>query len=250
MFRHHICPRCRRQYLAEAPVCPHCGTTRAQRFAARLRDINQRLTTPIGGPRRPRRRIHPAGATDTERPRLTAAEPGPITACRHCQQPVSRGAKTCPHCGVDAPAQNRWERAVTELFKPGTLVGIAVLYLLIKWSLPDAPPSPAQRTEAANQEAACRASASCWSGRHAGSTYDCRRAIEAQAKHAVRWPEGWLAPDFPGVFWDDQAAGTLKLFGGADLQNGFGAWTPYIVGCLYDTRTDRVLRVELRPGRL
>lgn len=249
MFRHHICPHCRRQYLAEKPGCPHCGTTRAQRFVAGLRDITRRLSAPTGVPHTPGQRIDPAGATDAEGPHAADAQ-GPITACRHCQQRVSRDAKTCPHCGAAAPAQNRWERATTELFKPGTLVGIAVLYLLIKWSMPAAPPSPAQRAEAARQEAACRASASCWAGRHAGSTYDCRRAIEAQAQYAVRWPEGWLSTDFPGVFWDDQTAGTLLLVGGAELQNGFGAWAPHIVGCLYDTQTDRVLRVELRPGRL
>jgi hypothetical protein len=103
----------------------------------------------------------------------------------------------------------------------------------------------------AEKESACRADARCWGDRNIGNaSYYCRREVEAQALHSVRWPQGWFAQDFPGVTWRDQAAGTLVYIGSAELQNGFGAWTPYIIGCLYDTQTNRAIRIELRPGQL
>lgn len=82
-----------------------------------------------------------------------------------------------------------------------------------------------------------------------GATIACRRAAEAQARYSVRWPEGWLAREFPGVDWHDREAGTLTYVGFAEFQNGFNAWTPYIIGCLYDPATDSVVRTEIKPGR-
>lgn len=250
MFRHHICPRCRRQYLAEVSGCPHCGTTRAQRFAAGLRDITRRLTAPTGAPHTPGQRIDPAGATDAEGPRATDA-PGPITACRHCQRPVSRAAKTCPHCGVDSPTQTAWERATTALFKPSTLIALAVVYLFITWSLPTPPPTAEQVAQAARDEAACRDDAKCWGNRHiGGATFACKRGAERQARHAVRWPEGFLVFEFPAWRWHNKTDGTLLFFGQADLQNGFGAWTPYQIACIYDPAIDKAIEVHLAEGRL
>jgi hypothetical protein len=176
---------------------------------------------------------------------------GPIMPCRHCQHPVSRAAKTCPQCGVDSPTQTGWERATTALFKPGTLIALAAVYLFVKWSLPTPPPSAAQIAQAARDEAACRDDAKCWGNRHiGGATFACKRGTERQARHAVRWPEGFLAQEFPAWDWHNQTDGTLLFVGQADLQNGFGAWTPYVATCEFSIRTDNALFIQLTEGRL
>lgn len=189
MFRHHTCPRCRRQFLAETNTCPHCGPSPRQRLITRLRVVRPGYWQAL---------------------LVTVALVITIPVVRHY---------------LDQAAQARAAAAAEQ--------------------------KRIARANAAAQEAACRANARCWGDRHIGSaSHQCRRAAESRALHAVRWPEGWFALDFPGVDWHDQAAGTLIYVGSAELQNGFGAWSPYIIGCLYDTRAGRVVRVELQPGRL
>lgn len=173
-----------------------------------------------------------------------------LTPCRQCGQPISRAAATCPQCGIDSPGKGLAARAAETLFKPGTLATIAVLYVAARCAMPAAPPSAEQRAQAARNEAACRQDAHCWGDRHRGSAaFACRRATEQRALHAVRWPGG-KTDAFPAWSWYDRAAGTMLYAGEAELQNGFGAWTPYAVICIYDTSTGKALRVEMQEGRL
>jgi hypothetical protein len=51
--------------------------------------------------------------------------------------------------------------------------------------------------------------------------------------------------------WKREKDGTLTYVGDQiKLQNGFGAWTPYIYECDFDPDGDRVLDVRGAPGRL
>lgn len=104
---------------------------------------------------------------------------------------------------------------------------------------------------AQQEEAACRQSAKCWGDKHyAFATVACMRRVDLAAQYAARWPSGLFNPVFLNWEWRDQAGGTLVYIGRVELQNGFGAWAPYIVGCLYDPATGAATDLELRPGRL
>ena len=101
------------------------------------------------------------------------------------------------------------------------------------------------------ETAQCRLDARCWGQRHsANATIACSRSVDLAAKYATRWPSGLFNPAFLNWAWRDQNAGTLVYVGRVELQNGFGAWAPYIVGCLFDTTSGTVTGLELQPGRL
>lgn len=109
----------------------------------------------------------------------------------------------------------------------------------------------AEATAQARKAADCRRNARCWGQRHwAEATTACRRRVERAARYAVRWPTGLLNPAFVHWEWRDQPAGTLVYVGRAELQNGFGAWEPHIIGCLYGSESRQAIEIELRPGRL
>lgn len=114
----------------------------------------------------------------------------------------------------------------------------------------DAAAASAQREAAAQRqrEADCRAAAACWGDRHLiAATLACERLAQTRALHTIRWPQGFAAQSFVAWEWRDAALGTLVYAGHADLQNGFGAWTPYRIGCLYDSATQRATRIEFVP---
>jgi predicted nucleic acid-binding Zn-ribbon protein len=178
--------------------------------------------------------------------------------CKRCYRPYADAARGCPRCG---PTIGQRLAGLLRSLKPQErviLAGVALAIMAIPIARQRLAEAEAQRAAerdreaqiAQSREAACRADAKCWGERHiVGATIACRRAAEAQARYSVRWPEGWLAREFPGVDWHDREAGTLTYVGFAEFQNGFNAWTPYIIGCLYDPATDSVVRTELKPGR-
>ena len=99
--------------------------------------------------------------------------------------------------------------------------------------------------------AACRRAAQCWGWKHwANATIACTQRTDRAARYATRWPSGLLNPAFISWDWRDQKAETLTYIGRVEFQNGFGAWEPYIVGCLYDPATGQDIDIELKPGRL
>lgn len=105
----------------------------------------------------------------------------------------------------------------------------------------------AQRRETAQ----CRRDAHCWGQRHwANATIACSRRVDLAAQYATRWPSGLFNPAFLNWEWRDQETATLVYIGRVELQNGFGAWAPYIVGCLFDTTSGTATDIELKPGRL
>ena len=102
---------------------------------------------------------------------------------------------------------------------------------------------------AIRKEAECRRSATCWGDRHhVAAIIACKHRVAQEAKFTPRWPSGWLSIEFPVWEWRDQAAGTLVYAGSVDLQNGFGAWAPYTVGCLFDPTSGRAIDLELIAG--
>jgi hypothetical protein len=177
-----------------------------------------------------------------------------ITPCRHCGAPVSPDATTCPKCGVESPGQTTWLRVLAAVSAPGFLATAAVLYLIARCSAD--PPQPTAAERAAREQAraaadaTCRTSATCWGERHMfEASVACRQLAARHGKHAVRWPDVGLIATFAPMEW---AAGQNTIFyiGQAEFQNGFGAWTPYVVRCEVDIRTDDALQVNLTQGRL
>ena len=177
-----------------------------------------------------------------------------LTHCRHCRALVSPDATTCPKCGVNSPCQPLWSRLLVAVSAPGFLAAAAVLYLVTRCSAETPLPSPeeraAQEQARAAADAACRANATCWGNRHMfAASAACRQMAAQYGKHAVRWPDIGLTATFAPLKW---VAGqnTIYYIGQAEFQNGFGAWTPYVVHCEVDIRTDQALQVNLTQGRL
>ena len=156
------------------------------------------------------------------------------------------------------PARRRDRNlAATLLF--GLAVGLFVLllgrhiladYRRSAQARADEAAASAQREAAAQRqrEADCRAAAACWGERHLiAATVACERLAQTRALHTIRWPQGFAEQSFVAWEWRDAELGTLVYAGHADLQNGFGAWTPYRVGCLYDSAAHRATRIEFVP---
>ena len=184
--------------------------------------------------------------------------------CSRCGRYHPDTAAHCPHCGP-----RRWTRLafVSRWLNPGgrprpagnlrERIGVAVLIVLVVVAIRVSHPQ-AEREEQEAQaraqaataaKAACRANAQCWGQRHwRAATVACKRLAQTRAKHTIRWPSGSPNPEFTAKAWADQTAGTLIYVGAADLQNGFGAWTPYRVGCLYGPGDGTATHVELIPG--
>lgn len=193
--------------------------------------------------------------------------------CTRCHRYYPATRTDCPDCGPPwwrKPLHLPGHRAAAsplpkdrlgDILKPA---GLAVLILLAIYRCDHAFIQRAQQTaqeqaaeeqraaRAAQQEAAtCRQSAKCWGQQHSASaTIACMRRVDLVAQYATRWPSGLFNPAFLNWTWRDQAAGTLVYIGRVELQNGFGAWAPYIVGCLYDPATRAAVDLELKPGRL
>lgn len=80
---------------------------------------------------------------------------------------------------------------------------------------------------------------------------NCARAIEKLAAHSVKWTDGALQPKFSHFRWRDKQQGIVTIVGDrAEVQNGFGAFTPVVYECdlAGDDRT--VLEVRVTEGRL
>lgn len=195
--------------------------------------------------------------------------------CTRCHRYYPASHPDCPDCGppwwrrpIRLPGQTHTAPGSTpstdRLGVPGVLVGAAALIVLAIYQLNTARVEHArqaaqeraqadrQAAQAAHQEAAdCRRSAKCWGRKHwSNATVACTRRADQSARYATRWPSGLLNPAFLSWAWRDQAAATLIYVGRVELQNGFGAWEPYIVGCVFDSASGAATEIELRPGRL
>ena len=79
----------------------------------------------------------------------------------------------------------------------------------------------------------------------------CRRAVEHEALHSVRWTDGTFESKFSRFRWAAQGAGAVTFVGDrAEFQNGFGAYTPVVYECDFSSDMKTVLAVRVREGRL
>lgn len=178
--------------------------------------------------------------------------------CPTCRRYYRADLRDCPVCG---PPWWRHPLRPGNRRRDALLIAGAVLLLLCTYhglreyhqhiQQAHAARAAAAAEAEARKAAACRRDAHCWGLKHwADATLACRRRTERAARYRVRWPSGVLNPALVHWEWRDQQAGSLTYIGRAELQNGFGAWQPHIVGCLYDPNTGTAISVELRPGRL
>lgn len=82
------------------------------------------------------------------------------------------------------------------------------------------------------------------------ATYECKRAIERQAKYDFEWTDGWLGSKISRYLQGGSPSRILYIGDQIKLQNHFGAWQPHIYACEFDTRTKKVVSVAAEPGRL
>lgn len=166
-----------------------------------------------------------------------------LTTCPACRGQISRDASTCPHCGKQLHTAARIVGAI-----PGVLTLLTLAYFLHMCSAPRPKPPPPPPSPAA--VAACRADIKCAGEGHAlDASIACRRALEARANYAARWPDD--LPTWTYSEWQDETKRAIVYLGDRlQLQNGFGAWQNHIYSCTYDPDAKRVIAVYLAPGRI
>jgi hypothetical protein len=109
----------------------------------------------------------------------------------------------------------------------------------------------AEKQRKAEAEASCRADLKCFieSEMRYANAY-CPEYVERLAKYSHEWTNGWLSSKFTRWKWKDQSKRQVTFLGDQiKLQNGFGAWAVHIYECDWDTATQTVLGVRVRPGR-
>lgn len=102
-------------------------------------------------------------------------------------------------------------------------------------------------------EGNCRQDLKCLAEKNfASATVYCGAYIEKLAKYDFKWTdEGLFETKFSHFRWKDKENGAITYIGDkAMFQNGFGAWQSHIYECDFDTRSEKILDVRARPGRL
>lgn len=82
----------------------------------------------------------------------------------------------------------------------------------------------------------------------------CISQIEASARYQARWVDNWGELKFPKYFKPGSTQGYHSHvigYGGdmIELQNGFGAWQRHSYICWFDTVSNKILSIEITPGR-
>jgi hypothetical protein len=103
-----------------------------------------------------------------------------------------------------------------------------------------------------NKDATCLADLKCWGEKHViAASVRCDDAVERLAKYSHKWTDGLLEPKFSHYRWKNRATGVVTYIGDKiQFQNGFGAFQNHIYECDFDPRSEEVLDVRARPGRL
>lgn len=104
-----------------------------------------------------------------------------------------------------------------------------------------------QKEEKCKQDLTCLAK-----DNFASATVYCGTYIEKLAKYDFKWTdESWFEQKFSHFRWKNKENGVITYIGDkAMFQNGFGAWQAHIYECDFDTKSEKVLDVRARPGRL
>ena len=75
--------------------------------------------------------------------------------------------------------------------------------------------------------------------------------VERLAKYSFEWTDGVLGSKFTHFRWLNKEKGTVTFIGDKiKFQNGFGAWGNYIYECDFDPKSNVVIDVRAREGRL
>ncbi|WP_024333086.1 hypothetical protein [Desulfotignum balticum] len=98
----------------------------------------------------------------------------------------------------------------------------------------------------------CKIDLQCWGKKHSlRATYASQESIEKLAKYDFEWVDGFWGSKLTHWKWLDENKYTLVYFGDQiKLQNGFGAWQRCIYMVKYDPINEKVLGVDIEPGRL
>jgi len=165
-----------------------------------------------------------------------------IVKCKECKGRVSNKAEACPHCGV-----------IIKRGKYGWGTVILTFVIIVVWvKACDSIGSSVSGSAPAASDAVCMQDLQCWGNRNnsAADAY-CQKPIERLAKHSIEWTDGAFALKFSRFRWFVASKGEITYIGDeAKFQNGFGAWTHYIYECDFNPKTNQVINVRARPGRL
>lgn len=104
----------------------------------------------------------------------------------------------------------------------------------------------------AEQYEKCKLTLECWGERHSlRATFAAEKLIEKHAKYDFQWTDGWLEPKVSRMRWLDKNKLTLMYFGDKiKFQNGFGAWQNMIYRIDFDPINEKLLGINIQPGRL
>lgn len=188
-----------------------------------------------------------------------------LIVCSECGKNISDKATACPHCGTPpavkstAAIKPQWSlftRGMIALFFVVLLGILTISERTTKEAPRRAVSLDSTRIEQIEQtrrkEMECRKSLECWGEKKSLlATMQCQDKIEKLAKHQAEWTDGWLGSKFTHYKWRDQTNGIITYVGDRiKFQNGFGAWTPIVYECDFDTRDDNALAVRAQEGRL
>jgi hypothetical protein len=200
--------------------------------------------------------------TDDEYRQLIAAIREGVEHYRQVRQVVSDNRETATDTIRKPISDQRKTRPISAFYSRVFFIVIttsAVIGVIL--GLPAPPPpipepvsQPKKKTEweIAEETARCRRDLECWGERNlSAATVKCASRIERQAKFSFEWTDEWLESKISRFRWEDQGRGVITYIGDKiKLQNGFGAWAPYIYTCDFDTTNEIVLNVHLIQGRL
>lgn len=87
--------------------------------------------------------------------------------------------------------------------------------------------------------------------RNIAAAVRCKDPVERLAKYTARWTDRTFEPKFSHFRWFKESEGIIIYIGDKiEFQNGFGAWQAHVYECDYDPKSEQVLDVRARPGRL
>jgi hypothetical protein len=166
-----------------------------------------------------------------------------LKKCKECGKEVSTSAKTCPHCGVKDPGVGAKEK----------LIGFIILLLIIGgigfyFSGDD----DANSSESTSTAQTCKSTdGQCLFNQNwPEAAMNCRKPIEKLAKFDHEWTDGVLTPMF--TYFELDATNNQMTFIGNEVKftNGFNAKIPMIYNCTVDLKTQEILNVNVKQGKL
>jgi hypothetical protein len=165
-----------------------------------------------------------------------------MSKCKECGKEISTKADKCPHCG--APQKPKQ-------YGCGTLI-LVVFIIGIFGSIFSSNDNPGSSGSPQVPDSECIKTLQCWGDKHnIAAAARCKEPVEKLAKYTARWTDGTFEPKFSHFRWFKESEGIVTYIGDKiEFQNGFGAWQAHVYECDYNPKTEQVLDVRARPGRL